>query len=251
MHVLGDQRRDAGGSLDAGRRAVAAAVRHAAAEQVCGESLRTWVLGVSAVDTTALVACLDDGEARRAAAYARAEDRARFIAAHGALRALLGEVLDVPPSAVVYRREPCPTCGRRTGRPAVDHPGRPVHFSVATRAEVVVVAVATAPVGVDVEWVPAPGVVAEVSSLLHPAERAELHGTEPARRGVVFARLWARKEAYLKGCGVGVAHGLDGEYLGTEQPALLPSGWRILEVPAPAGYAAAAALRTIGVSRRR
>jgi 4'-phosphopantetheinyl transferase len=59
--------------------------------------------------------------------------------------------------------------------------------------------------------------------------------------------LWTRKEAYLKGLGVGVNHGLASEYLGTEGGAAAPAGWSVLDVAVPSSYAAATALRTDAV----
>ncbi|MER7621187.1 hypothetical protein [Streptomyces sp. NPDC126503] len=61
---------------------------------------------------------LDAGERARWNAFVREDDRARYLAAHGALRRLLGRFLDVRPEEVVLVREPCPLCGappRRAG----------------------------------------------------------------------------------------------------------------------------------------
>ncbi|WPW26106.1 4'-phosphopantetheinyl transferase superfamily protein [Streptomyces atratus] len=57
--------------------------------------------------------------------------------------------------------------------------------------------------GVDVEPAPAEGTMAQVVPLLHPAERARVEAAEAGARAGVFATLWARKEAYLKGLGTG------------------------------------------------
>ena len=115
----------------------------------------------------------------------------------------------------------------------------------------ILIAVATAPVGVDVEAVALPDVAGQVAELLHPAERAELFAAAPSERAMVFTRLWTRKEAYLKGVGVGVAHGLALEYLGFEGRAAAPSDWSVLEVPVPGAYLSAAAVRTGPVSPAR
>ncbi|MFD4861784.1 hypothetical protein [Streptomyces atratus] len=44
---------------------------------------------------------------------------------------------------------------------------------------------------------PAEGAMAQVVTLLHPAERARVEAVEAGARAGVFAMLWARKEAYL------------------------------------------------------
>jgi 4'-phosphopantetheinyl transferase len=181
----------------------------------------------------------------------RPGDRARYVVAHAALRQLLGHYLDLAPADIVYRREACPRCGGPNGRPVVDQAPPGLHFSLSTRGHVILIAVATAPVGVDVEAVALPDVAGRVAELLHPAERAELVAAAPSERAMVFTRLWTRKEAYLKGVGVGVAHGLALEYLGFEGRAAAPSDWSVLEVPVPDPYLSAAAVRTGPVSPAR
>jgi len=187
---------------------------------------------------------LDGDEARRAATLKGPGDRARYVVAHAALRQLLGHYLDRAPADVVYTREGCPGCGGPNGRPVVDRSPPGLHFSLSTRGHVIVIGIATAPVGVDVEAVALPDVAGQVAGLLHPAERAELSAAAPSEQALVFTRLWTRKEAYLKGVGVGVGHGLALEYLGVEGRAATPSDWSVLEVPVPGPYVSAAAVRT-------
>ena len=108
----------------------------------------------------------------------------------------------------------------------------------------VLLGLASAAVGVDVEAVPSLRTVSEASELLHPAEREELLAMAPEDRRATFTSLWSRKEAYLKGVGVGLAHGLVGEYLGTRPEAGTPEGWALLDVAVPPGFVASAAIRT-------
>ncbi|WP_244315876.1 4'-phosphopantetheinyl transferase family protein [Streptomyces albidochromogenes] len=185
---------------------------------------------------------LDDGEKERAAAFVREADRRCYVTAHVALRAMLGACLGLAPGAVRLHREPCVSCGGPHGRPATAD--GPVHFSLSHSGSVALIACAAVPVGVDVEAVPRPGVVNEVARELHPRERAELTALPEAARSAAFARVWARKEAYLKGLGVGLARGLSLDYLGTGPAADRPPGWRVADVAAPNGFAAAVALRT-------
>ena len=103
------------------------------------------------------------------------------------------------------------------------------------------IGIASAPVGVDVEVLPQPDVVSDVSALLHVAERREISSAAPSTRAEVFTRIWTRKEAYLKGLGVGVTHDLAADYLGAEERMAPPRGWSLVNVPAAVGYAAAVA----------
>jgi 4'-phosphopantetheinyl transferase len=110
----------------------------------------------------------------------------------------------------------------------------------------VMIGIASAPVGVDVEALPADATATEVADLLHPAERAEIVSAAPATRADVFAGIWTRKEAYLKAVGTGVGHGLEQEYLGAEGRAPTPEDFTIASVPVVAGYRAAVAVAAGG-----
>lgn len=105
---------------------------------------------------------------------------------------------------------------RQLGRPAAeiaiahDSAGRPLlataretdlQISLATRADVVAIALAQAPVGVDVERVDPAGVIPREA--LHRDEWRMLEESEPSLRALAFARLWAAKEAYVKALGTG------------------------------------------------
>ena len=176
---------------------------------------------------------LGEDERRRAEAMRRADQRAGYLAAHAALRELLGRRLGIHPAAVPFLRERCPRCGGNHGRPAVSSARAALHFSLSRRGEVALIAVARAPVGVDIEALPDAGTVAATASLLHPLERAELAAVSPSRRPALFARLWTRKEAYLKGVGVGLADDLRAEYVGAGERAGAPAGWRIVDLALP------------------
>ncbi|MER5275028.1 4'-phosphopantetheinyl transferase superfamily protein [Streptomyces sp. NPDC002809] len=187
---------------------------------------------------------LDAGELDRAARLAGAADRDCYVAAHVALRLLLGARLGVAPGAVPLTREPCPSCGGPHGRPAT---GGGVHFSLSHTRGVALLALADVPVGVDVERIPEPGVVSGIAGQLHPAESRELAQLPDEQRPAAFGRVWTRKEAYLKGEGIGLAGGLAAEHVGTgPRPGPGPAGWTVTDVGVPAGYAAAVAVRAAG-----
>jgi 4'-phosphopantetheinyl transferase len=217
--------------------------------KVDAETLDVWFLDAGDVSETAPEAMvdpsvLDDAERRQANALETPSLRHRYLLAHTALRHVLGEALHLPPRQVPIVRQPCPLCGAAEGRPVLGEPTRRLHFSLSSSGDVVLIGLASSPVGVDVEGVPAPRAVAEASRQLHPLEREELLALVPEQRREVFTRLWSRKEAYLKGIGVGLAHGLVGEYLGTGRQPDPPTGWVLLDVGVPPGYFASAALKT-------
>ncbi|MEU3064703.1 4'-phosphopantetheinyl transferase superfamily protein [Streptomyces subrutilus] len=206
--------------------------------------------GLWLVDTTAYRAhadrhapgTLDAQELARAAEFVRAADRDSYVCAHVALRRLLGAYLGLAPREVAVERAPCAHCDEPHGRPVL--PGGALHFSLSHCTGISLLAFATAPVGVDVEEVVPLRTIAELSDVLHPREAAELAVLPAAERPPAFTRVWTRKEAYLKGLGVGLSENPAADYVGSGPvPAGLP-GWTLTDVLVPDGHCAAVALRT-------
>ncbi|MFF3175521.1 4'-phosphopantetheinyl transferase family protein [Streptomyces sp. NPDC057900] len=209
-------------------------------------SLDLWLLRVSDVPLGILdEQVLDATERQRAAGLMHAVDRTRFTAAHVALRRLLGSYLSLRPEDVHLGRDTCPCCGGPHGRPTVLDAEEQLFFSLSHRGDLAVVGTAAAPIGVDVELVGDEEGTAELASMLHVDEQAELAALSPAERPRALARLWTRKEAYLKGLGTGLGRDPALDYVGSGRPEgpYPPSGWTLLDVPVDRGYAAAVAVR--------
>jgi 4'-phosphopantetheinyl transferase len=81
-------------------------------------------------------------------------------------------------------------------------------------------------VGVDIEQ------IRPVQHLERLVER--YFSGEAIRDAEEFSRAWVRRESLLKGIGIGLG--------GLSEYRVVPAGWRIVDLPAPAGYAAALAL---------
>ncbi|MEU4082573.1 4-phosphopantetheinyl transferase [Streptomyces venezuelae] len=210
--------------------------------RVADDELHLWTLrppptGSAAADALA-TGELDGAERRRAEAYVRPRDRVQYLAAHLALRRVLARYTGVPAGRLRFGRE-------AAGRPVLLGVAGPPSFSLSHSHGLVLLGVARRPVGVDVQRVP-PYATAEVCrGALHPAEREELAALPDDRLAAAFARLWTRKEAYLKGLGTGLARGLATDFLGTPGHGGVrrPVGWTVLDLPGGPDHAAAAALR--------
>ncbi|MFI6057624.1 4'-phosphopantetheinyl transferase family protein [Streptomyces sp. NPDC051286] len=205
---------------------------------------RVWQRRVSGYlpQAARLTSVLDAAEHARLAAFRTAADRHRYLVAHVAVRQLLGEHLGVAPSAVRITRQPCTGCGGPHGRPVVAGTTG-VHFSLSHAGDLVAVAVAAVPVGVDVEEVPPSHVAAATApTALHPGELCELAALPEAARPAAFARCWTRKEAYLKGTGTGLNRPPATVRAGAGPRPARILGWRVADVPTLPGYAAAVAM---------
>ena len=193
---------------------------------------------------------LDDDERNRATRLAHPEARARFQASHTALRLVLGAAVGAPPGDLRFGRRACPLCGEAHGRPYLrDHPG--TEFSLSSTPGLAAVAIGPMVVGVDVESELRPVTLDDLHVALHPRERAALDRLPaPAQRPAAL-QVWVRKEAYLKGLGVGLGVDPAGVDVGLGSPPTTgpptpragPDAWALVDLCAGRGLHGALAHR--------
>lgn len=155
-----------------------------------------------------LAGLLDDAERERWAAYRREVDRERFLVGCALAKTVIAAYTGQHPEQVSFDRV-CRQCGRPHGKPAVRGGGP--ELSISHSGDLVAVAVATAPVGVDVEQLD--GRARELGDgdpaalgrmVLAEEERAALAAVDPERRARAFLVAWTRKEAVTKARGDGL-----------------------------------------------
>ncbi|MDB6017037.1 MAG: phosphopantetheine-protein transferase [Pedosphaera sp.] len=155
---------------------------------------------------SAFAATLSPDEQTRAARYHFDRDRNRFIVGRGWLRTLLGQYLQLAPSAIQLEY------GNR-GKPALCLPSghTPFHFNLAHSAGLALLGVTRlCDLGVDVEQIrPLKDAESIAGRFFSPAESAGLKATPLSQKSEVFFNLWTRKEAWLKATGKGIADSLD------------------------------------------
>jgi len=108
-----------------------------------------------------------------------------FLAGRLLLRNLLTDITGTAANEVILDAT-CPDCGKQHGR--VTAPGTDLHVSISHSAEVVVVAVAGVPIGIDVEGEPSPEALAAIGAVA----------------GEASITRWTRVEAVLKADGRGL-----------------------------------------------
>jgi 4'-phosphopantetheinyl transferase len=112
------------------------------------------------------------------------------------LKALAAQALRVEPGSIIIEH-------RAQAAPELIQPGSEGLFlSSASRGDWAVVAIARAPIGVDVEEVDSAGEIPW--NVLHPAEVDLLRSHKGEARARAFARLWSVKEAYVKALRAGL-----------------------------------------------
>ena len=143
---------------------------------------------------------LSKSEQRRAHRLHLERDRRRFVIGRGILRAILGRYLGVDAGAIKF-------CYSAAGKPALSTEfDETLRFNVTHADSLALYAVGHSEVGVDVEHVREINEAEQIANRFFTAgERTELRAVPRAKRMETFLRVWTRKEAYLKACGIGIA----------------------------------------------
>ena len=151
----------------------------------------------SELDVVQLHAFASHAERARAARFRRPGDGDRFLAAHGALRAIMAGYLQSDPRTLRFEVG-------AWGKPALAHSD--LAFNLSHSGARALVAVARGrQVGVDVERLrPIPELEGLMARVCTPEECAELAAEPPTQREGAFLALWTRKEALAKMTGAGL-----------------------------------------------
>ncbi|NIK61103.1 4'-phosphopantetheinyl transferase family protein [Kribbella shirazensis] len=145
---------------------------------------------------------LDRVERERLAAYVREVDQARFLLGVTIVRQVLAARFSLPAAKIMLDRT-CSECGKPHGK--VRAVGLPVELSVTHSGQLVGVAVADRPVGLDVERVdPELDVDGVARVALSADEVRALHGHSGIEKARAFTTYWTRREAVVKATGVGL-----------------------------------------------
>ncbi len=206
-------------------------------------------LSLSASQREVSLDLLQPDERARAQRFRFQKDRQSYIAARTSLRQILARYLGRPAGEIriTYTSDGKPELevGQSQGA---------LHFNLAHSGDLALVALAAAPVGVDLEKVrPDFDYEGIVSGYFSPGEQAALEGLAGPERRRAFYRLWTRKESYQKARGVGLgipaeqvpvigSRGVGEEGgLGLAGEELLP-GWLSFDLDPEDGYLAAVAV---------
>jgi 4'-phosphopantetheinyl transferase len=193
-----------------------------------------------------LVGHLSSPERLRADAFHRRADRERYVAARGLLRELLGTELALDAKQV-------PLVVDAQGKPMLDpsHGLVDLRFNASRSGQRALFAYAIGrPVGVDVEQVRGLDLEGVAAGALSERELTAWRALPAPEQDPAFFAIWARKEAYVKGQGTGLAMGLErveprpagepGRHLVLDPDGDSPP-WTVVDVEVTGGYAGAVA----------
>ncbi|NML64818.1 4'-phosphopantetheinyl transferase superfamily protein [Hymenobacter sp. RP-2-7] len=134
-------------------------------------------------------------ELARAGRYLQAADRQRFLVVRAALRVLLGHLTGQLAAAVEFAQS-------ATHKPQLRGNAQ-LHFSVSHTRRWALLAVATQPVGVDVEEISSTFDFTSVLDFSCSAAERQVIARSP-HPYQQFYQLWTRKEAFVKATGQGI-----------------------------------------------
>ena len=147
---------------------------------------------------------LTDEERERIGRFRRPADAASFAAGRALARLALAPLVDASPRELVFDTW-CEVHASPHGKPRLVQPAAQFDFSLSRAGSRLMLAVSSAPVGVDVERLDR-DVEADVARIAFAEdERAELDAVPPDARAGAFLACWTRKEAVLKALGHGLA----------------------------------------------
>jgi 4'-phosphopantetheinyl transferase len=149
---------------------------------------------------------LSEDERKRAGRFLSAVDTQRYMAARASLRTLLGAYVGMEPGQLRFRCD-------KFGKPGLDGEANTasIRFNVSHSAELGLFGfVGEHRIGVDLERVRADIEVENLARNHFSANEFHMLRAVPSDQQLeAFFCCWTRKEAYLKGLGEGMSHGLD------------------------------------------
>jgi len=211
----------------------------------------TWRLAAPQGEVAALAELLSAEERRRAARFAFAPDRDRFIVGRARLRQILARYVAQRPEALTFRYRP-------HGKPSLATARAAPFFNLSHSDDLAALAITSAcDIGIDIERIRT--VPAAVARRFFAAnENAALLRLDGADWLAGFFRCWTRKEAVIKAVGKGLAFPLKSFAV-----SLLPGKlarvvhiggcteagreWALADLTLGPGLAGAIAARTMGV----
>lgn len=176
--------------------------------------------------------------------------RNRFVAGRAFLRETLASYLKVEPEDIVLAEgewgKPC--LAKRKGCDTLC-------FNLSHAAGLAVLAVSRdREVGIDMERIAMELPFRDIARMFFSTrEKEELFALPPEKQLAAFYRCWSRKEAYLKGSGLGFSESsdiFDVSLLPGDKPAIIehrqspgePERWSLMDIKVPEGFCAALAV---------
>lgn len=172
---------------------------------IADRTIDVWPFMLTCTDDSLVAweALLDSSERERGHRFYQARHQREFVVAHGVTRQVLSGYVGIAPAALQFVRNP-------SGKPALTGIDTPIDFNLTHSGGRAVLAVATQPIGVDLEARRDDRSVMEIAErFFYGAELASIRAQPVDQQNTMFFRFWVAKEAVLKAEGIGLGYPLD------------------------------------------
>lgn len=203
----------------------------------------TQPLAISPAQEQELMALLSADEILRANRFRFAHLKQRFVAAHAALRQILGLYLNLPPQKIKFdvekHNKPC----------LLSTNSLSIQFNLSHSHDVAMIGVTLShPIGIDIEKIQSNDHLEVAKRYFSPQENTVLRGLPDGERHLGFYRLWTRKEAVVKAIGHGITLPLSSFNVSltdiAETITFEDTSWILASLITPAEYVGAVAHQT-------
>lgn len=158
---------------------------------------------------------LSPDEKNKAVSFKTTQLQKKYVVARGSLRYLLGSYLNMPPNSIQFTYN-------KQGKPTLENQDR-IFFNLSHSKDLAMIAFSKiAEVGIDLEHMDFSVDFSSLSKLVMThEEQAEFQSLAKHKQTEIFFTLWTRKEAFVKGLGLGLQFDLKNFFVGLhDQPQL-------------------------------
>jgi 4'-phosphopantetheinyl transferase len=162
-----------------------------------------------------LFSILSQAEQEKAKKFHFASDRKKYVISHGIMRRLLASYIECEPLKIHYQVN-------EYGKPSMSTAQTPIHFNLTHSDNLAGLAIASSPVGVDIEKIkPLDDYLSMTKHFLSPKESLIFQSLAQQEQQLTFYRAWTRKEAYIKAIGMGLSYPVEQVTVGLQEKAEL------------------------------
>lgn len=189
-----------------------------------------------------LIQQLDQVERQKMSRFVLEPLRHRYARAHGLLRLLLSRYVGCPPYDLIFSEG-------SHGKPSLAN-SQGLNFSLSHTDDAIAVAISKGvEIGVDIERIKSIQERDELVNRFFSLDESILYQSLPSeKQEQAFFRMWTRKEAFVKGLGLGLSYPLESFSVGVEVPVALKGAasgpWSVRHLEPVPGFVGAIAMRS-------
>lgn len=172
---------------------------------LCTSQVDLWLYSILPNDDKEreFLSVLSAEEQEKAKKFHLLDDQKKYVISHGVMRQLLASYIPCNPRDIRYHFN-------AFGKPELAFPSEQIYFNLSHSEQLAALAVASSPVGVDIEQVkPLDDYLSLTRHFLSANEHKYFEQLAVIDQQIAFYRAWTRKEAYIKVIGMGLSYPIE------------------------------------------